>query len=459
MNESNMPLRAVVQRLNTTGLFDDQTVINGSLAVSHRSSPARDELILARYAVGDDRQFYRSNQTHGELRLMRETISVGGIRRRLAEAAESVSFEVGDGLKIEVGENSSIELLPSDDPQTGICARYEIRLSARHRGYLSQAGPLVAYGLPSFESPEQAVRAWIGLRPFHGSSDARLGNILLEVPLAAPRLGTLALESEQMMRITIVGLPSETPVEVTGVWQSGDAASIEQFAHKVLGDVVEIPRPHWAVQVAIWLVRADSLITDFYFESANRCSRSRRILYPPIPEANSRDPEVLAQILSGEGEGLEFKPFLKPGSDKFSELIKTIIGFSNKRGGSIYLGVSDHQEIEGVEKELWDAGAKDGGNTLEERTRWYCALVRKLIRDRVSKGIDFRVESCRVGGKLLLVVSVEEGKEKPCSDVITNDVWTRRGANTVRASVDEIKQMIASAVPVRGFFDWVRPTG
>lgn len=453
MKESNIRLSALLQRLSPVGLVDDGVLINGSAAISRRSAPDRDELILALFSANHDRPFPSAEQTYGDLRLARESKSVGEIRGRLAEAAKSNSFEVIEGVKIEVQENTSMELLPSDDPQTGIRPKYEIQLSVKSRGYLNQAGPLVAYGQPSYESVEQAVRAWIPLRPFHGTSDARLGSLLIEIPLSAPRLGALTMEGEHKMRIGVLGLPSEKPVEVTGVWQSNDAASIEPFAQKVVGESVEVTRPPWADQVAVWLVRSDSLITDFFFENAGRCSRSRRVLYPPSAEANSAEPDMLVQIRSGEGEDLEFKPFLKPGADKFAELIKTVVAFANKRGGTIYLGVSDYQEIDGVDKELWDASPKEAGNSLDDRAKWYCALTRKLVSDRVSNRIDFRVEAVRVVGKLLIVVAVKEAKDRPCSDVATNEIWTRRGANTVRAGTEELKQLIPNAMNPAGFFD------
>jgi hypothetical protein len=455
MKENNVPLRAVVQRLSTVALVEDRAVLNGSVAISHRSSPARDDLILAHYAANNDRPFARIEQTYGELRLAKESKSVGDVRGRLAQAAESGSLELIDGLKIEVNDTASVELLPSDDLQTGIGPKYVIELSARNRGQLSQAGPLVTYGQPSFESVEQAVRAWIRLRPFHGSSDGRLGGILIEVPLSSPRLGALAMDGERRMRIAVEGMPSETPIELTGVWQSSDATFIESFAQKVVGTSVEVSRPTWADQVSIWLVRSDSLVTDFFFENSHRCSRSRRVLYPPSAETNDVEPAVLAQIQSGESENLEFKPFIKPTSDKFEELIRTVIAFANKHGGTIYMGVSDYQEINGVEKELWEAIAKEERNSLDDCANRYCALARKKLCDRVSKKIEFRVEPIRVCGKLLIRVAVEEGKDKPCSDVSTKEIWTRRGANTVRPDSEELKLLITDATRPIGFFDQV----
>ena len=71
----------------------------------------------------------------------------------------------------------------------------------------------------------------------------------------------------------------------------------------------------------------------------------------------------------------------------------------------------------------------------------------------MSNRIDFRVEAARVIGKLLIVVTVKEAKDRPCSDVATNEIWTRRGANTVRAGTEELKQLIANAASPGEFFD------
>jgi hypothetical protein len=456
MNELNVPLSTVVQRLSAVALVDDQSAINGSVAISHQVSPDQNNLILARYAASDGRSFSSTEQIHGELRLIRESTLIDDMRNRIAAAAESGLFELIEGLRIEVNNTASVELLPSDDPHTGCGGpKYVIQLSApsRSRGHLSGAGPLVTYGQPSFESVEQAVRAWIGLRPFHGNSDGRLGCILIEVPLSTPRLGAIAMDGEQTMRIAIEGMPSKTPLELTGVWQSNDGASIEPFAQKVDGDSVGVFRPSWAAQVAVWLVRSDSLITDFFFENSGRCSRSRRVLYVPNAETNGNEPAVLAQIHAGEDENLEFKPFIELTSGKFAELIETVIAFANKRGGTIYLGVNDHQEIIGVEKELWKLTPKEKGTSVENCITWYAALVRKKICDRSSKNIEFHVDSIHAGGKLLIRVTVEEGKDKPYSDVITNEIWTRRGANTVRPNGEELKQLMVAVTHSRGFFE------
>lgn len=452
MNESNVPLPMVVQRLSTTALVNDQSAIDGRIAISHQLSPDQNSLILARYTASEGRSFTPLKQIHGDLRLIRESKVVGDLRIRIAEAAASGLFELSDGLKIEVGNTASVELLPSDDPPTGIVPKYEIKLSAQKRGHIGGAGPLVTYGQPSFESVEQAVRAWIGLRPFHGSSDGRLGCILIEVPLSAPRLGAIAIDGEQTMRIGIAGRFSKTPLELTGVWQSGDGASIEPFAQKITCDLIDISRPLWADQVAVWLVRSDSIIIDYFFENPTRCSRTRRVLFPPNEETKGNESAVLAQIHAGEGDSLEFKPFLEPISEKFDELIKTVIAFTNKRGGSIYLGVNDHQELLGVEKELWRFTPKDKATSLENCTAWYSSFVRKKICDRISQDMEFRVEPAYAGGKLLIRVVVKEGKNKPYSDVRGNEIWTRRGSNSVRPNGEELKQWILDGTRPKGLF-------
>lgn len=148
---------------------------------------------------------------------------------------------------------------------------------------------------------------------------------------------------------------------------------------------------------------------------------------------------------------MEFKPFVKRESQKYDELIRTVIAFANKRGGAIYLGITDYQEICGVEKELREFAPKEERFSLDVCADRFCSLVKKQVGDNVSGNIEFRVEPIRICEKLLIRIFVKEGSEKPYSDVKTQEIWTRRGANTTRPNPSELKQMIMGSTEHPGF--------
>jgi hypothetical protein len=454
MKYYNVSLAEVMQRLENTVSTDDRTGVCGSIAVSRPVNAQQEDLILAHYVVNNEQPMACRENVYTELRLQKESTSVAELCRRLKSAAKTGSFELTGESAMDIDGNATVELLSSDEPSRGIGPRYFIQLSARRKGNLSGAGPLVKYGQPSFESIEQAVRAWFSLRPFHGSADGRLGYILIEIPVTGPRLGEISIDADHLMRIAVEHLPREPQVELSGVWQSTDASFIEPFAQKVTGGVVSIKRPQWANQVAVWLVTPDSQVTDYFFENSYRCSRSMRLLFPPNTEIRG-DQAALSQIQSGECENLEFKPLLDPDSSKFHELIRTVIAFANKRGGMIYMGVSNYQEINGVEKELRDLSPKDKRRSLDDCAIRYCAIVKTMVCDRVSDKIDFQCEPVRVCGRLLIRVTVNEGRQKPYSDLPTREIWTRRGANTVRPdpSGEELKQLTIDPTRLLNIFN------
>ncbi|AHF94124.1 hypothetical protein OPIT5_06070 [Opitutaceae bacterium TAV5] len=449
MRESNVPLKTLAERLALPGLCDLERTLNARVALSQRKAPDRNELIIAHYGANSGSPVVPLLQTYGELRLAQESISARNLLHQFEQAAISTSFEVLKGFPVEVNNTASMELVAAEDLESA--PKYLIELATRHRGHLSSAGPLVVYGQPAFETVEQAVRAWVPLRPFHGSSDGRLGSILIEVPLAGPRLGAFNLESEDSLRVAIKGSSDAMPIELSEVWHSSDGNLVETFAHPIAGDSVVVARPPTADQVAMWLVRRDSIVTDFFIENPHRCTRKQRILFPQHAKVAEGDPAI--EIDAGEGETTELKPFIKLTSDKIDEVVRTVVAFANTLGGTIFIGVNDYGEVDGIDKELWDATPKDERKSLDECAKNYCAEIRKTVLDRVSAMPGVRVDIVRVRDKRVVRIRVEEAKRKPCSDVIRNEFWIRKGSNTRRPDTEQLRGLMAERNSFPGAFD------
>lgn len=449
MKESNIPLGKVAERLALPGLCDLQRRLNARVALSQRTAPDRNELIVAHYGVNVGLPLAPLVQTYGELRLARETIVAEILPRQFEQAATSMSFEVLKGFIVEVNNTASIELVASEDLESG--PKYMLELATRNRGHLSSPGPLVVYGQPAFETVEQAVRAWVPLRPFHGSSDGRLGSILIEVPLAGPRLGALTLESGDSVRVAVNGRSDATPIELSGVWHSSDGYLVETFAQPITGDSVVVARPPGVDQVAMWLVRRDSLVTDFFIENPHRCSRKQRILSPQRATTIDGDPAV--QIDAGEGETIEWKPFIRLTSDKVDEVVRTVVAFANTRGGTVFIGVTDYGDVEGIDKGVRDATSKDERISLDECAKNYCAEVRKKVLDRVGEMTGLKIDTIRVREKLVVCVRVDEARRKPCSDVVRNEIWIRKGSNNRRPDTAQLRALMAEPNSFPGVFD------
>ncbi len=442
MKYHNLTLDDVIRRL-LSAKTGKTTVIQGCVALAPSSGSGPHELLLAYHSPAAN-ALGHEDMDYGEVRLVRESVSLAELWRRLAKAQKTGILTLAEGVSVELERMASMELLPSDEPASGLGPRYGIELSAKRRGNLSGAGPLVRFGQLSYPSVEQAIRSWIPLRPFHGSSDARLGKSLIEVPLAGPRLGAIDLVDGTIVRVGFAGIAAKASVELTGVWQSADAAVMIPFRHRVVGEPIDLAWPAGADRIALWLATADSEIRDYFSEDSYRCSRRRRVLYPGQGTAAKSENSILAEIQGGEGERVEFKPFIRLDSSKAEELVRTAIAFANKQGGTLYLGVNDYQEIEGVERELREAAPAGKKGSIAECAAWYCAAIRKRISDRVSSAVVLECEAVQVCGKYLIRIAVTEAQAKPCCDLSTKEIWTRRGASTGRPDLagDELRQLV-----------------
>src|SRR5205085_273942 len=133
-------------------------------------------------------------------------------------------------------------------------------------------------------------------------------------------------------------------------------------------------------------------------------------------------PNVLEELGQGEGDEAEFKPLvaLKEGDKKESELIRTAIAFANRKGGSIFFGVGNNGEIEGIENDLKKWAKTDDLKAAADR---YFGVLRTLINDVVSFRLTMIDGVIDVGGRLILRLRIAESPEKPVWHLQTKETW------------------------------------
>jgi ATP-dependent DNA helicase RecG len=126
-----------------------------------------------------------------------------------------------------------------------------------------------------------------------------------------------------------------------------------------------------------------------------------------------------------ESSVLEFTSAL-PEND---QIIKTIIGFCNRNGGKLIIGVEPDGTITGIpEAEI-------------QRVMEY---ANKSIFEASSPPIIANVHSQRIGDKTLLIVEVSSGMNKPYyrkSEGLDQGTYVRLGRSTVRATADMIEEL------------------
>ena len=158
---------------------------------------------------------------------------------------------------------------------------------------------------------------------------------------------------------------------------------------------------------------------------------------PPPPDLRSL---VLRDLMHGENETVEYKPFVRPGDDKEAELLHTIVAFLNTQGGQLYIGVADDDATPlGI-----DALGRAYGADLKTAQSQVDKQLRKLIRWIDPVPTDFRIELSLTAGpdeSPVFMLAVPASDARPHAVAVVGPPKTfggglfyiRRGANNYKA--------------------------
>lgn len=120
---------------------------------------------------------------------------------------------------------------------------------------------------------------------------------------------------------------------------------------------------------------------------------------------------------------------LKQELPKNNQIVKTIIAFANQFGGRLMIGIADNGSIVGIPT-----------NSADELTE----TLFKLIYDNSAPPILPSIYSLRFEEKLVLVIEVSQGMNKPYfvkSEGLTNGTYIRLGSMTVKATAEIINEL------------------
>lgn len=133
--------------------------------------------------------------------------------------------------------------------------------------------------------------------------------------------------------------------------------------------------------------------------------------------------EISGLISRGESEEREFKEEVS-GENKKS-FLKTVSAFANGKGGVVLIGVVDNTgEIRGIQ-----------GVVNKEKDR-----LTNMIRDNIVPQPNIHIQNCKINGKQLIAIYVEEGDSPPYGlDAAKPTFYVRRGATTFQATQHEIR--------------------
>ena len=276
-------------------------------------------------------------------------------------------------------------------------------------------GKLVAHGMPFHPSAFAFIKEFLGLDEFHGSSDARKGELIIDIP--DPR-GRLILSEEDIsfycgegFELSVVGAIDGNQVALASVQ---DKYSFE---------------PKKALEVELWLVTKANEIVDY-------CSSTEWGFRYGKHSNSSNVEQLLDTISTGESEHCEFKAYidLVNKNSKVSELEKTVCAFSNHLGGKLFIGVDDETRIIGINEKC----QKDYKCPPSEATELYQKAVEKHLRESLAKNQCFNTFIMRHNELIVLVVDVH--KSNGLNYLLSaKDAYIRRGASSSKMTPVEVQ--------------------
>ena len=123
--------------------------------------------------------------------------------------------------------------------------------------------------------------------------------------------------------------------------------------------------------------------------------------------------KIMELCALGENSKVQFKQTL----DNQRKIAAEMIAFANYRGGVILFGIKDKTgEILGLSYEEVQRISREVGNTANEQIR---------------PTLYLQTETVDVEGKIVLVVNVEEGINKPYKD-LEGQIWMKQGSDKRR---------------------------
>lgn len=239
------------------------------------------------------------------------------------------------------------------DPRTGSFPRWECNLSevgVDRPSFAVPDGPLLAPDHNIF-APDVPILAAYWLKASHWSDRNTIGHEC-RIVIEDRRARITKLRAKNSHLSVVVEAITKEPLFC--------GASVTPFTGDDYGDFVQVAGGSAefdftsAVQrLDLWLMIPGGDALDRYTESPTSGSWGRELsIYNRPPElANPKLATLKVALSSGEGQSIEFKPFirLRPRDPKSQEIPECVSAFANADGGDLFIGVNDYAEPEGID--------------------------------------------------------------------------------------------------------------
>jgi hypothetical protein len=406
-------------------LEDFESVMNATFAARYRpyagaqvsfayvpSAGDGAELVSCRWVFVDEPELARPTATYPALVLEDRWVAMEDAAGELLRVLRGETALGGCMLREPVSDLEEMDT--SREKFTGWReAAFEVSLG--HGGYLYDRTPVVAKGLRPYPSMGLAVNDWV----WRQRSDPRwiqpffdLGKLRILLPDTRGRIrkaswvgSTLTLENDWN------AAPDD--VELQGVVVEKRTAAM--LDSRAVDSEVAWEVPAEADVIEVYLVHQDGTLLSY-----QRLARGEH--YSARPGDSGVRERAEEDLRQGEGERVEYKPFIKERDAKENEVIRSVVAFSNSFGGRVYVGVTDDGMPEG-EAQLRAIGKTNEEQALSSMVRH----IQTLIREKIKPVPDVDVSPITVFGSPIVVVDVPPGEEAPYS-TFENDVFIRKGA-------------------------------
>jgi hypothetical protein len=279
--------------------------------------------------------------------------------------------------------------------------------------YQQEYKPLVRAGHPSFPSLGAAsARLLYGLQ--HEPGNREPDDIIVRVAHTEAWIDLVHLHLSALS-VTVAG------THVSGTRLEVSAEPLERFEVKLRKvGTRRFPLPEGIPpRLFVILSRGDRWLDYRELDLRGNTAVGENVVVDPADDCA----QIEGLILQGESDTREFKREIS--NDKKTTFLKTVAGFANVRGGVILFGVVNGTgEVAGV-----------AGDVDREKDR-----IVNMIRDTVVPQPALRITSCKVKGKQVIALFVEEGDSAPYGLYPDKPTYyIRRGATTYPANQAEVR--------------------
>ncbi|MBA9930739.1 schlafen family protein [Burkholderia sp. 140710038-1] len=324
----------------------------------------------------------------------------------------------------------STELVPLNNdymPNAGLIVGLRISSNGMH----AHAAPLLSPTQPYYPDIEDAARDWLPFPIYHGRGDGRNDQLLFLLPEKRAFVSDARFCDDRTLEITVAGTAvDEIALIVKGAYWEGTA--IRHFDASINGSICWVAVPDHIDRLEYYLIALDGTVFDFHREARlSSIALGKKILGP---KQRSLGEQIGMALHDGEGQRVEFKPFVEPGQSlgtganktKLREIVTTVVAFANTHGGHIYIGVDDDCIPAGIEQQLerWAKAPADEVNVDR-----YLGMLKSKIKGFIQGEVELHLSRTYFNDALIVIVEVLSAAQKPVAVQHDAYLYARAGAS------------------------------